>query len=144
MWYALSAMVVSSSLVFVFGATFAERDADGVAVLVAHAVDGVIIEVFGAATPFAFELVCHRSHPPHLTLPFHLPGLGEHHGVVDCPGEILGRPDLIDRPVGSARSPRALAFPTLLVLLRVWVVAGPGPFPPLDCFRPAAAGADGR
>ena len=60
--------------------------ADGVAILVAHAVDGAKIDVFGTATPIAFELVCHRSHPPHLTLPFHLPGLGEHHRVVHRSG----------------------------------------------------------
>jgi hypothetical protein len=45
-------------LIFGFGAAPAERDADGVAVLVAHAVDGVEIDVFGAATPIAFEFVC--------------------------------------------------------------------------------------
>src|SRR3989304_2775489 len=129
MWYALSAMVVSSSLVFVFGAVARERDADGVSVLVAHAVDGVIIDVFGAATPFAFELVCHRSHPPHLPLPFHLPGLGEHHRVVDCPGEIPGRPAILpDQRPGGRMTPRLRPFWSSRVSVRI--MKSPWPSPP--------------
>src|SRR4030065_213748 len=146
MWSALSAMVVSSSLVFVFGATFAERDADGVAVLVAHAVDGVIIEVFGAATPIAFEFISHRSYPPDLPLAFHLPGLGDYHRVVDCPAEIFGvrvemtQADLAVRPVAAPGAPPYLVLEHFLAgFVLLPVILG---LMDLDRVRPEPAGPD--